>query len=234
MSEAEVLALSSQPDVEIGPLHHLAHRQILLASEREGWVADAVAAALGPDAQLALEASRAEHPLELHDDLDRLVGGRDPHEVLEALVAACHRREGSSYAALYAVGGDEAEVRLRLVAFDHGTEVGRRVATAAKCGAGPAVVLDLLSETLLEDLPCRSRLTLVSESPARVTWRHSACPFQAAWEAAGAPHALGCSVVSAWIRGFATGVDPTTEYRRPKAIARGDAWCEHELVVLDA
>ena len=218
---------------DVGPLHRLAHAQLLVAAERESWVADAVAAALGPDAQLALEASRAEYPLELDTDLARLASGRDPHEVLAELVAACHRREGASYAALFAIGGDEAEVRLRLVAWDHGAEMGRRTAAAAKAGSGPSVVLDLLGETLLEDLPCRSAVTLLEDEPARVTWRHDACPFQSAWETAGAPFSVACSVISAWIRGFASGVDATVEYRRPKAISRGDSWCEHELVVVD-
>ena len=219
-------------ETDIGPLHRLAHAQLLVAAEREGWVADAVAAALGPDAQLALEASRAEHPLDLDEDLARLASGRDAHEVLADLVGRAHSREGASYAALVAAGGDEAEVRLRLVAWDHGAEIGRRIASTAKAGSGPGTVLDLLTESLLEDLPCRSSLTLQVDEPGRVTWRHDRCPFQAAWEAAGAPHAVACSVISAWIRGFASGVDPNVEYRRPKAIARGDAWCEHELVVI--
>jgi hypothetical protein len=227
------LVVSAQPvEAEIGPLHRLAHAQLLVAAEREGWIGDAVAAALGPDAQLMLEASRSEHPLEVDEDLGRLVGGRDAHEVLADLIAACHRREGASYAALLAVGGDEAEVRLRLVAWDHGAEVGRRTAAAAKAGAGPAVALDLLCDTMLEDLPCRGSMTLLAQEPKRIAWRHDRCPYQVAWEAAGAPHALGCSVISAWIRGFASGVDPNVEYRRPRAIARGDASCEHELIVI--
>lgn len=220
------------PETDIGPLHCLAHAQLLVAAEREGWVADAVAAALGPDAQLALEASRAGHPLDLDENLARLVGGRDPHEVLADLAGRAHRREGASYATLFAIGGDEAEVRLRLAAWDHGVEIGRRTAAAARAGAGPATVLDLLTEALLEDLPCRSSLAIQSQEPGRVTWRHDACPFQASWEAAGAAHEVPCSVISAWIRGFASGVDPNVEYRRPRAIARGDAWCEHELVVI--
>lgn len=216
----------------LGPLHELAHAQLLLAAEREGWVGDAVAAALGPDAQLALEASRAEHPLDLDASLERLVGGHEPHAVLDRLVAAAHAREGASYAALLAAGGDEAEVRLRLVAWDHGSEIGRRSAASSRAGSGPAVVLDLLTESLLEGLPCRASMTLVADEESRVEWRHQACPFQAAWASVDAPFELSCSVISAWIRGFAFGVDPKVEYRRPRAIARGDSWCEHELIVI--
>ena len=216
----------------IGPLHQLAHAQLLIAAEREGWVADAVAAALGPDAQLALEVSRADHPLDLDADLKRLLGGRDPHAVLDSLIARSHAREGASYAALSAAGGDEAEVRLRLAAMDHGAEIGRRSAAATRAGSGPSVVLDLLTDSLLEGLPCRAALSLVTDEPDRVEWRHHACPFQASWESVGASFELSCGVVSAWIRGFASGVDPSVEYRRPRALSRGDAWCEHELTVI--
>jgi hypothetical protein len=35
------------------------------------------------------------------------------------------------------------------------------------------------------------------------------------------------------MRGVAAGLDPTVEYRRPRALALGDTSCEHALVVLD-
>src|SRR5436190_24294535 len=131
VSARPAAAFGAPHQAAIGPLHQLAHALLMLASEREGWVADAVAAALGPDAQLALEVTRAEHPLELDADLERLLGGRDPHAVLEDLVKRSHAREGAAYASLVASGGDEAEVRLRLVAWSHGTEIGRRKAAEA-------------------------------------------------------------------------------------------------------
>jgi hypothetical protein len=166
--------------------------------------------------------------------IEELVGKSDAHEVLERLVSRSHRREGAVYGALVALEGDEAEVQLRLAAWDHGVESGRRAASEQEGAAlGPSGVFDLVGERHLEGMPCRGTTTLLSEQPTRLTWKHDRCPFQQDWHAVGVPHSSACNVISAWLRGFAAGADERVEYRRPRALSAGDARCEHELVVID-
>lgn len=217
----------------LGPLHRQVFAQLQVAAEREAWVADSVAAKLGMMAARAVDAARVAHPLDLHGRLEDLVRDGDPHAVLSRLVAAAHQREGAVYGALIALEGDEAEVYLRLAAWDHGVEVGRRVATSQRTEVGgPSAVFDLIGETFLESMPCRSSAVLTSESAEKVTWKHDACPFAADWARTAVPQGSACNVVSAWLRGFAAGVDGTVEYRRPAAVAHGAERCEHELVVI--
>jgi hypothetical protein len=219
----------------IGPLHRQAFAQVQLAHERETWVGDTVAARLGAGAERAVATARLAYPLDVADrTLEAVVGADDAHAVLLRLVARAHQREGAVYGALLARDGEEAEVHLRMAAWDHGLDCGQR----ARAGMGdhvqgPSAVFDLIGEHFLENLPCRAGTTLLSEQPARVTWKHDACPFQDEWDRVVVPQAAACNILSAWLRGFASGADGRVEYRRPRAIAQGDARCEHELVVLD-
>ena len=218
----------------IGPWHAQVHAQLLLASDRETWIADAASARLGHAAQAAVAAARDAHPLDLAPSLEELVGDRDPHEALHELVSRFHRREGAVYGALVHRHGVEAEVVLRLAAWEHGIDTGRRLAAGTVPGpSGPSAVFDLIALNVLEGLPCQTTSLLVLEGPHRVAWKHDACPYRADWERVAVPLASACNVISAWIRGIAAGVDGNVEYRRPKAIAIGDERCEHEVVSID-
>jgi hypothetical protein len=218
---------------EIAPLHRLALEQLRLAAERERRVGDEVARALGTLAVEALARARALVPLPADAVAERSGRGDASHDELRGLVAAAHRREAATWRALLETGGDDAEVRLRLAAEEHGREVGGRVAALhGGAGGGPGAALDLLAATLLEGLPCEATVHIQREEPRHVAWTHAACPYQAHWTAAGVDFAGACGILSAWIRGFASGCDPTLEYRRPAALAAGDPHCEHELTVI--
>ena len=225
-------AAASQP--EIGPWHGAVQSQLGLAADRESWVADWAAARLGPAAQAAVAAARDAHPLVLTARPAGEPDGSDPHERLHDLVSRFHRREGAVYGALVQRHGVEAENLLRLAAWEHGLEAGRRLAGQEETPrSGTSFVFDLISRHVLEGLPCQSGALLVVESAQRVAWKHDECPYRADWERVAVPFASACNIVSAWIRGIAAGADGDVEYRRPKSIAGGDARCEHEVVTLD-
>jgi hypothetical protein len=165
--------------------------------------------------------------------LEQILGAGDAHAILAELVVRSHQREAASQAALLALGGDEAEIALRLAAWDHGVELGRRIADErGLADLAPADAFDVASSVTLEDLPCRTAATVLEEDASRIGWKHDRCPYRAAWQSAGLAHAAGCNVVSAWTRGLVHGLAPTLEYRRPRAIAAGDTRCEHLIVVL--
>lgn len=223
------------PHVPLGPIHRRLHAQLVLAAERETLVADSVAIEMGPHALAAVRAARRSHPLALaRRTLEELVGCRDPREVLADLISRFHRREGAVYSALLALGGDDAEVRLRLAAESHGRRSGRAAIERWGRGVGgPPAVFDLLSGHLLEGMPCAAARELVADDPVRVTWTHRACPYELDWKATGTPFLPACNIVSAWVRGFAGGCDAGVEYRRRQSLAADDGRCEHELTIGD-
>jgi hypothetical protein len=222
--------LSSSPRPHATTLDHPVIAQLRLAAERERAVVDAVAAALGEEAQAAVAKARRAHPA---PDLESAAACADPHDGMAEAIAALLRREAAAHAALLQGFGDDAEVRLRLAAFEHGQECGRQIARDAAPGdSGPSAVFDLLHEHLLEELPCRTHIRMVAETPSRVRYAHASCPYARAWAAVSMPHAPACHVLSTWVRGLVHGMDPNVEYRRPKAIALGDARCEHELTLV--
>jgi hypothetical protein len=208
--------------------------QLLVAADRERRVADAVAEALGADAVVAVEQARRRSAVPLGEgSLPELVAGASAHDDLADLVSRVHRREAAVWRALIDLHGDDAEVRLRLAAEEHGRAAGREAAEKLGRGTGgPSAIFDLLGAVLLEELPCESRIRITSEEPGRIAWRHSGCPYRSDWQAAGLSFQAGCGIVSAWIRGFAAGCDAGVEYRRPRAVAAGDPLCEHELAAL--
>lgn len=214
-------------DLEVAPALCQVHAQLLLAARREAWVGDAVAASLGHDAVSVLCAARRRHPLSIPETLADLAALGDAHDVLERCAESLFAREAAGHRAILLLFGDDAEVRLRLAAFDHGLESGRELSGGRR---GPSGVLDGLATWLLEDMPCRSSVALLSEEPRRVRWAHARCPYRAAWQHAGAEMRPACQILSAWIRGLASGMDASVEYRRPRAIALGDDRCEHELI----
>jgi hypothetical protein len=215
----------------VAPALRPVHARLVLAMRREEWVGDAVAAALGHDALSVLAAARRAHPVHVPEDADELSTLSDPYGVVERAVAALLTREAAGHRALLLLFGDDAEVRLRLAAFDHGVETGREIA-AGRGPLGPARVFDALDAHVLEDMPCRPQASLLHEDSRRVAWAHERCPYRAAWQDAGAPMRPACQIMSAWIRGLATGLDAAVEYRRPKSVAMGDERCEHELVAI--
>lgn len=217
-------------EVEIPPALRVVHAQLLIASRREEWVGDVVAAALGQDATNVLASARRQHPARIPATLEDACALGDPHEALDRCVQALLAREAAGQRALLLLHGDDAEVRLRLAAFDHGVEIGRELSPGGGL-LGPSGVFDALAAAVLEDMPCRPRVQLLSAAPHRMSWAHASCPYRMAWQRAGAEAASACQILSAWIRGLAAGLDPAVEYRRPKALALGDARCEHELVI---
>lgn len=216
-------------ELEIPPALRGVLAQLHWAARREAWVGDAVAIALGQDALNVLATARRRHPAAIPESLVEACASGEPHGVLERCVLALLIREAAGHQALLLLHGDDAEVRLRLAAFDHGVEIGRECSGPAPLGVSG--VFDALSATVLEDMPCRPRVTLVSEQPSRVRWVHEQCPYREAWNQAGVRAAPACQIMSAWIRGLATGLDSGVEYRRPRALALGDARCEHELTI---
>lgn len=217
-------------EIEIPPALRVVHGQLLLAVRREQQVGDVVATALGQDAVNVLATARRQHPLRVPSTLEEACSLGDPADVLERCVQSLLQREAAGHRALLLLHGDDAEVRLRLAAFDHGVEIGRETGPAGGL-LGPSGVFDALAATVLEDMPCRPRVQVLAASAGSVSWMHETCPYRHAWQRAGAEFAPACQVMSAWIRGLATGLDPTVEYRRPRALALGDQRCEHELTL---
>ncbi len=217
--------------VDVPPMLRLAHAQLALAAQREAWVGDVAAGALGDAAREALAAARAAHPVSVPERAEDLGDPEQASAVLESAIAAVLTREAAGHAVLLATCGDEAEVRLRLAAFEHGLECGRE-AGAGQIGRGPGAAFDALAGVLLEDMPCRPHVRLVEQTPHRVRWSHGACPYGDAWKRGGVDARPACHVLSAWVRGLVQGLDPSVEYRRPRALALGDERCEHEIVVL--
>lgn len=224
--------MSTNIATELAPLHARALEQLRLAAEREQATCDAVAAELGDGALATLRVARQGHPTPTHERLaERLVESTDAHGLLAETIRRQLAREAAAWRALVQEHGDEAEVRLRMAAEDHGRQCGARLADEHGRGAGgPGAVLDLLSTGLLEGLPCETAGRVERESAEAVSWSHAECPYRRPWDDAGVDFTLACNVVSAWRRGFATGCDSGIEYRRPLSLAVGDGRCEHELV----
>lgn len=225
--------MSTAPADTLAPLHRLVLVQIEIAAARERATCDEVAEALGDEARECLRVARQGHPVPTPARLaERLRESGDAHGTLADGIRRQLAREAAAWRALVERFGDEAEVRLRMAAEDHGRACGARAAEEHGHGTGgPAAAFDLLGGALLEGLPCAVVARVERDTDASVSWSHARCPYEAPWSDAGVDRLVACNVVSAWRRGFTSGFDAGVEYRRPASIAAGDGRCEHAIAI---
>lgn len=195
---------------DVAPVHRMTHRRILLAEERERRMAAHFEGRFGEAAREVIQAVRKDHPPFLGPSRPEDVlgpdgpgGDCDPHQFLEEAARAQVAREAAALAAVLERFGDEAEVEARLCSYDHGWEVGERVAGARGLnGVSPEEGFDLLADHFPHGTACRPGLRLLSSSEDEAVWEVFDPEVREIWVEAGASPCLMSHLNAFWCKGF--------------------------------
>ena len=212
----------------IGALHRLGHRKIAIGEERERNFIRHFLDRFGAAAREVLECTRAPHPPFLGDRrLEELAVSEPLHAALEGIAARQAEREAVTLAALLRRFGDDAEVEIRLSAYDHGWQTGDRIARVRPGGPiGPAEAYDLLAENYPDGIACCPSMRLLAEEESCTSWAQFGSEVLEGWARAGVPAEVMCSMVAFWCKGFGEGLNPEIVYRKGKSLAAGEPYLE--------
>lgn len=226
--------MATDDPFHVPPLFRMAHRRLLLAEERERRMASHFEERLGPEAGDLIAATRADHaPMFGPCRPEDLLGpegpgaGQEPHDFFDEAFRGQTLREAAVMAALLERFGDEVEVEARLCAYDHGWEVGERVAgSRGVVSPTPEQGFDLLADHFPGGEGCRPAVRLRSADEGEVVWETYDRETLARWERAGLTSRLMSNINAFWCKGFGEALhgDGGTglEFRSGKGMADGE------------
>ncbi|QII12102.1 hypothetical protein KsCSTR_27230 [Candidatus Kuenenia stuttgartiensis] len=213
----------------LGPIHHWMFGKIKTSEARENNIVSAFKARYGADAEALLGEVYKKYPqTDSTKSLEELLANKSIHQGIQSIIIEGETREAAIIAAFCAKYDDAGKIASE-AAHAHGIQCGkeavnRKGLSANECKS-TSKAFELLGDYLCDGMPCDRGAQVVEDSEKCTTWDHEECVHEKYWKNTGTDFLTMCDIVNAWISGFCKGLNPSSTYKREKAIASGDKSC---------
>ena len=217
----------------ISPVHQLIFNKIGISENRQKEVIKAFAEKYGEKAEEATKKILSKYQGWVGQfSPEELKGDRPIHRVLAELIERTECREACLWHNFLSTFNDDDLLGTTL--YEHGKILGIAAGNMQPETITPPMAYEILTNHLLEGMPCDRVVEIVNSSPYGIRWKHSDCVHSRYWEKSDMDVQKICSFFRIWIKGFFKGILPQAEYKSEGAITGGDPFCCQNLLISES